>query len=133
MWDADTGKLVRQLRLPAEHGDTFRDPRAWLSADGRTIAVPFRTAEEPRGRVLIAPLDDSGTFRLIGGHNGDLDRAAFSPDGKRIATSAGSGLVVWDLDGAEAWGEDQDMWPVHTFAADARRRSVTRVHHTDPS
>jgi hypothetical protein len=42
-------------------------------------------------------------------------------------------LVVWDLDGAEAWGEDQDMWPVHTFAADARRRGVTRVHHTDPS
>ena len=31
-------------------------------------------------------------------------------------------LVRWDLDGAVAWGEDQDMWPVHAFAADARRR-----------
>ncbi len=31
-------------------------------------------------------------------------------------------LVRWDLDGAVAWGEDQDMWPVHTFAA-ARRRA----------
>jgi hypothetical protein len=29
-------------------------------------------------------------------------------------------LVRWDVDGAEAWGEDQDMWPVHTFA-DFRR------------
>lgn len=25
-------------------------------------------------------------------------------------------LVRWDLDGVTAWGEDQDMWPVHTFA-----------------
>ena len=29
-------------------------------------------------------------------------------------------LVRWDLDGQEAWGEDQDMWPVHTFAAASR-------------
>jgi hypothetical protein len=29
-------------------------------------------------------------------------------------------LVRWDLDGEIAWGEDQDMWPVHTFA-DYRR------------
>jgi hypothetical protein len=29
-------------------------------------------------------------------------------------------LVRWDLDGETAWGEDQDMWPVHTFA-DFRR------------
>lgn len=26
-------------------------------------------------------------------------------------------LIHWDLDGAEAWGEDQDMWPVHTWSA----------------
>ncbi len=32
-------------------------------------------------------------------------------------------LVRWDLDGTTAWGEDQDMWPVHTFA-DARRRGT---------
>jgi len=25
-------------------------------------------------------------------------------------------LVCWDLDGGEAWGEDQDMWPVHRYA-----------------
>ena len=34
-------------------------------------------------------------------------------------------LIRWDLDGEEAWGEDQDMWPVHSWSAfrrDARRR-----------
>jgi hypothetical protein len=29
-------------------------------------------------------------------------------------------LVRWDLDGVEGWGEDQDMWPVHMFAARQR-------------
>jgi len=28
-------------------------------------------------------------------------------------------LIRWDLDGTTAWGEEQDMWPVHRFA---RRR-----------
>jgi hypothetical protein len=30
-------------------------------------------------------------------------------------------LVRWDLDGHEAWGEDQDMWPVHAFAETRRK------------
>jgi hypothetical protein len=25
-------------------------------------------------------------------------------------------LIRWDLNGTEAWGEDQDMWPVHRWA-----------------
>jgi len=33
-------------------------------------------------------------------------------------------LVRWDLDGVEAWGEDQDMWPVHAFAARQRARPI---------
>lgn len=38
-------------------------------------------------------------------------------------------LVRWDLDGREAWGEDQDMWPVHRWARarrEARAASGTR-------
>jgi hypothetical protein len=31
-------------------------------------------------------------------------------------------LLRWDLNGEEAWGEDQDMWPVHTWSA--RRREA---------
>jgi hypothetical protein len=29
-------------------------------------------------------------------------------------------LISWDIDGEAAWGEDQDMWPVHTFTATRR-------------
>ena len=30
-------------------------------------------------------------------------------------------LIRWDLDGEEAWGEDQDMWPVHSWSASRRK------------
>jgi hypothetical protein len=26
-------------------------------------------------------------------------------------------LVHWDIDGVDAWGDDQDAWPVHGWAA----------------
>ena len=32
-------------------------------------------------------------------------------------------LVRWDLDGVVAWGEDQDMWPVHRWARMRRERT----------
>jgi hypothetical protein len=34
-------------------------------------------------------------------------------------------LVRWDLDGALAWGEDQDMWPVHRWARVRRTATPT--------
>ena len=33
-------------------------------------------------------------------------------------------LIRWDLDGEIAWGEDQDMWPVHRWARLARARKL---------
>lgn len=98
VWDADSGKLVRELLLPAPHGDTFHEPRAWLSPDGKLLALPFCTSAEPRGKLLLVPLDDSGGFRLMGGQDFDVELAAFSPDGKRIATVARqTSVVVWDV------------------------------------
>ena len=35
-------------------------------------------------------------------------------------------LVRWESSDGVAWGEDQDMWPVHDWAADARRRRAKR-------
>ena len=36
-------------------------------------------------------------------------------------------LVRWAVGGLTAWGEDQDMWPTHTFAADAAARRKART------
>jgi hypothetical protein len=35
-------------------------------------------------------------------------------------------LVRWDIDGVEAWGEDQDMWPVHRWARFRRETGAGR-------
>lgn len=35
-----------------------------------------------------------------------------------------NGLVRWTVDGEIAWGEDQDMWPVHQWAARERTESA---------
>jgi hypothetical protein len=34
-------------------------------------------------------------------------------------------LIRWELDGAVAWGEDQDMWPVHRWARGRRERVLS--------
>ncbi len=33
-------------------------------------------------------------------------------------------LIHWDLDGVDAWGEDQDMWPVHRWAQFRREENA---------
>lgn len=43
-------------------------------------------------------------------------------------------LLRWELNGRPAWGEDQDLWPVHTWAADRRRdRREQRAPTIDPA
>ena len=32
-------------------------------------------------------------------------------------------LILWESDKVQAWGEDQDMWPVHTWSKDRRKRT----------
>jgi len=31
-------------------------------------------------------------------------------------------LVRWSIDGVDAWGEDQDAWPIHGWSAFRRPR-----------
>lgn len=42
-------------------------------------------------------------------------------------------LVRWDLDGVVAWGEDQDMWPVHQWAQFRRERGEAPSGHKSSS
>ncbi len=35
-------------------------------------------------------------------------------------------LLRWDIDGREGWGEDQDMWPVHSWADFRRNQTAGR-------
>jgi len=96
------GFLLRDGRtasLAAGERRVDRDPEAgWIT--GVTIE-----ARDVEGRELIA--SGAPVSRMI------INRHTFID-----VTS----LVRWDLNGALAWGEDQDMWPVHRWAR-ARREA----------
>ncbi len=99
------------------------DPIAYgfLRRDGRTVglAAGERTVvrHDRHGwveQVTIAAIDTAGrdlhavgtpVSRMI------IDRHTFIDI---------NSLVSWKLDGEAGWGEDQDMWPVHTFSSTRR-------------
>ena len=105
------------------------DPIAYgfLRRDGETVGLAggSRTVErdDEQGwvtRVLVQANDTRGrSLRAVG-----------TPVSRMIINRHTfidiNSLVRWDLAGAEGWGEDQDMWPVHTFAARQRGRRTTR-------
>ncbi|MEO5901836.1 MAG: hypothetical protein ABIR68_17140 [Ilumatobacteraceae bacterium] len=68
------------------------------------------TATDMDGRTLVAV--GAPVSRMI------IDRHTFIDI---------NSLIRWDVDGEEAWGEDQDMWPVHRFAAAKRNRTFTAI------
>ena len=82
LWEAETGKLVR--RLEGHSG---------------LIALFAGLAFSPSGKLLAsASYDDTAriwdvetgeTLQILRRHNGNVTGVAFSPDGKRIATSSG--------------------------------------------
>jgi hypothetical protein len=107
-----------------------RDPIAYgfLRRDGRTVSLAAgeRTVvrDEQRGwveQITITATDLAGralhavgtpVSRMI------IDRHTFIDI---------NSLIRWDIGGETAWGEDQDMWPVHTFAATRRAGTFNRA------
>jgi len=88
LWDARSGEALRVL-----HGGDFT-----FSPDGGTIAATdgdkVRLWEADSGRELL----------VLKGHSGGIDRVAFGPDGRRVATaSAEDGTIrIWDAATGEA-------------------------------
>lgn len=89
----------RTVSLASGERQVLRDPeRGWISE----ISIDATDAE---GRELHAV--GHPVSRII------INRHSFIDI---------NSLVKWDLSGSPGWGEDQDMWPMHTFSEYTRQR-----------
>jgi len=111
--------------LAVTNGGEHADPIAYgfLRRDGRTVGL---TGGERR----VERDHQQGWVTAISVEAIDVDGRAMHAVGEpvsRIVLNRHTfidinSLVHWEIDGRTAWGEDQDMWPVHTFAARQRAR-----------
>ncbi|MFN0029615.1 MAG: hypothetical protein ACKV2O_20880 [Acidimicrobiales bacterium] len=125
--DGDHGFLAVTNTVAAPTSPAGGDPIAYgfLRRDGRTVSL----AGGER-RVERDPLEGWMTAIVLDGVDADgrALRAVGRPESRIIINRHTfidiNSLVRWEIDGPggpfEAWGEDQDMWPMHTFAARQR-------------
>ncbi len=112
--------------LAVTNGRAEGDPIAYgfLRRDGRTVPLAG-------GERLVERDPREGWMTRIVVRGEDRAGRRFEASGEpvsRIVLNRHTfidinSLVCWRLDGDEAWGEDQDMWPVHRWA---RARRATR-------
>ena len=115
--DAGHGFLaVTNERLEGDHvahGFPRRDRRTASLAGGER-----RVERDPRAgwvtRVTIEAQDSEGRDMIASGV--PLSRMIIN----RHTFIDVNSLIRWDLNGTIAWGEDQDMWPVHRWARTRR-------------
>ena len=96
IWDSQTGKEVRRYPGTTKPGDLVTEQRISYSPDGKWLAA----CDSAQLKVYAA---DSGELLLaLSGHGKDVLSAAFSLDGKYIATgSADTTVRIWDASSGE--------------------------------
>ncbi len=122
--DASHGFLA--VTAPRSDGEPIA--YGFLRRDGRTIALAAGDRVVERDPV-------EGWVTRISLTGRDMEGRALNATGvpvSRIIINRHTfidvnSLIQWDLNGVQAWGEDQDMWPVHEWARRRRaRRSSAR-------
>jgi WD40 repeat protein len=107
VWDLDTGRGIQTLR-----GLTTQAGSMCFSADGRLLAALAHTWQ-----VAIWDVNRGQLRFLLTAPRGDTEDATlvFSPDGGRLACSAGEDVKLWDV----GTGQELGTWRVPKGSKDA--------------
>jgi hypothetical protein len=115
----DVGFLAQSAAgMRGETGDRVHS--GYFVNDGRRAALVDGVREIERD-------PDHGYLRRISVEAEDSDGRRFTAVGTGLSRMAmpipgvhgvvWTSLVDWEIDGAQAWGEDQDAWPIHGWSA----------------
>jgi WD40 repeat protein len=88
LWEVRTGKELFFTKVEGTF-ETFVKKSAVFSPDRKTLAL---CSAEKTLRLL-----DVGTGKELRKLPGQVSSIQFSPDGKRLATSAGGSVILWDM------------------------------------
>jgi WD40 repeat protein len=136
VWEVTEGRELLSLSC-----DTGMVQSVCFSPDGRHLAAasaggwdaPQRKAVPPEVRVWDAA--SGRVARSLLGHTGPVSSVAFSPDGKRLASTAGIEVKVWDV----ATGQpaltitgDAGWLGSVCFSPDGRRLAAAGAGGVDP-
>jgi eukaryotic-like serine/threonine-protein kinase len=120
LWDAATLRPVREL--PSADNATWYAGRPVFSPDSRRVLL-VRTDGDER-LVTIWEVDGGQKQIVLRGHEGRVNEAAFSPDGKWVVTAANDGTArVWNAaTGEQLFKVGDGRSPMHSaaFSPDGR-------------
>jgi WD40 repeat protein len=130
VWEADTGKEITTILKPTGFfGKQTEVPRfGHFSPDGKLAALGFMDDAQVWDVVVGKML-----FKLKHGGMSGEDHAAWSPDGKRLATIRGNYVSIWDAtDGKELTtlrGHESVLGTL-SFSSDGKLALTTSWHRT---